>query len=275
MKRIGVLVLPMLWILTAGLSCSSESEGEGSLPPPEEEEYYTIRVMAYNIFHGEKTNGKIDMDRFAEIINDFSPDLVALQEVDVGVERSGGIDIPAELSERTDLDDYFFKHRNFQGGDYGNAILSKLPIVETAAIAGYKEGTYGVTFPFAKVELDEDTFIYFNTSHFSTDLNEREVHAQQLADYYETEIDKFPLLICGDLNAEPDDPELEVLFDEFAEADTTLSNTFSTRSGMRKKIDFILYPDNPNWEVLEFERKCPGDASDHCAIFAVLRYKKS
>lgn len=63
-----------------------------------------------------------------------------------------------------------------------------------------------------------------------------------------------------------------MLLEEFAEADTTYQNTFSTRTGLVKKIDFILYPRNDQWEVLETKVLCRGDASDHCGFFAVLRY---
>lgn len=271
------LVLFVLTFMMTGNSCSSESNSqeEEILPPVEEDKEFTIRVLTYNIYHGETTNGSINMDLFAEIINNENPDLVALQEVDKGVERSEGIDITQELSDRTGMEGYFFKFRDFQGGDYGNAILSKFPVLETDFIRGYKEGTHGVVFPFAKIQLDEDTHIYFNSSHLSTTLEEREVHTKQLAAYYEAELNKAPLIITGDLNATPESPEMEVLFESFKESDSTLSNTFSTRTGMRSKIDYILYPKNDNWEVIETKRICRIDASDHCAFLSVLKYTKS
>ena len=49
------------------------------------------RVMTYNIHHGEGTDSVIDMERIAQVINKWSPDLVALQEVDNGTTRSGNI----------------------------------------------------------------------------------------------------------------------------------------------------------------------------------------
>jgi endonuclease/exonuclease/phosphatase (EEP) superfamily protein YafD len=90
-------------------------------------------------------------------------------------------------------------------------------------------------------------------------------------DYYVASGRK-PMIITGDLNAEPHHDEIKMLLDEFAESDTTFQNTFSTRSGLVKKIDYVLYPRNDQWEVLETKVICRGDASDHCAFFAVLRY---
>ncbi|KAB7530265.1 hypothetical protein F8C76_01795 [Flagellimonas olearia] len=267
----------VMWIslfVLSFIACSSEAETDKENTPPEEGKEYVFRILTYNIFHGEKTNGDIDMDRFAEIINNESPDIVALQEVDKGVERSERLDIAMELGQRTGMDSYFFKFRDFQGGDYGSAILSTYPIREEHLIQGYRTGSTGVVIPFVKLEIDQGTYVYFNTSHFSTELEEREVHIKQAVNYYVNKVDRAPTLICGDLNAEPGSSEMEVVFEEFSESDKSLGNTFSTRTGMRKKIDYILHPKNDNWEVMETKRICPGDASDHCALLAVIKYRK-
>lgn len=241
-------------------------------PSPGQPTEYTLRVLTYNIYHGETTDGRVDMDLFGKIIREVNPDLVALQEVDKNAQRTGVIDITQELSKRTGLKGYFCKHRDFQGGEYGNAILSRFPVADVHLIEGFKTGEHGITIPFAKIELAPDTFIYFSSSHLTTRPAEREVQARQVAEYYTGVLERAPTLITGDLNAEPHHAELQMLFEEFAEADSTFANTFSTRTGMRKKIDFILYPDNDQWEVVETKVICREDASDHCAFFAVLKY---
>src|SRR4029450_13576186 len=56
---------------------------------------HTVRVLTYNIHHGEGTDGEFDLPRLARIIESSQPDLVALQEVDQGTERaSGGNQLP-------------------------------------------------------------------------------------------------------------------------------------------------------------------------------------
>jgi endonuclease/exonuclease/phosphatase family metal-dependent hydrolase len=249
---------------------------EQSTPPfnDSDGEYITLRILTYNIFHGETTAGTIDMDLFGNIIKEQNPDLVALQEVDKKTTRVGGIDITAELSKRTGLTGYFCKHRDYQGGEYGNAILSKYPVTNIDLIEGYRNTATGVTIPFAKIEVQKGIYIYFNTSHLSTDLIVREVHVRQLLDYYIKTLNRSPLLICGDLNAEPDAPEIKTLLTEFSLSDTTLANTFSTRTGMRKKIDYVLYPSNSDWQVVETKIIYRPEASDHCALLSVLKYKK-
>lgn len=241
---------------------------------------YTLRILTYNIYHGETTDGRVDMDLFGSIINDLKPDLVALQEVDKNAKRTGVIDITEELSKRTGLKGYFVKHRDFQGGEYGNAILSRFPVTDIDVIEGFQStpsapsasSGQGITIPFAKIMLAKGTEIIFSCTHLSTRLENRSAQVRQLMDYY-IATDRAPMIITGDLNAEPRHEEIKMLFEEFAEADTTFENTFSTRARLVKKIDYILYPRNDRWEVLETKVICRGDASDHCAFFAVVRYR--
>src|SRR5262245_60669168 len=57
-----------------------------------------LRVLSYNIHHGEGTDRRFNLARLAGVIERVQPDLVALQEVDVGTERSGGQNQLAELA---------------------------------------------------------------------------------------------------------------------------------------------------------------------------------
>jgi endonuclease/exonuclease/phosphatase family metal-dependent hydrolase len=86
--------------------------------------------MTYNIHHGEGTDGKIDLNRIAEVIVSQRADIVALQEVDRGVERTARRDLIAELAALTRMNYAFGRNIDYQGGEYGNAILSKFPIIK-------------------------------------------------------------------------------------------------------------------------------------------------
>src|SRR5688572_255745 len=59
----------------------------------------TVRVLTYNVHHGEGTDGKVDLPRIAAVIKAADPDLVALQEVDNKCRRSGKVDQTAELAK--------------------------------------------------------------------------------------------------------------------------------------------------------------------------------
>ena len=76
-----------------------------------------LRLVAYNIHHGEGMDGKLDLERIARVIAAEKPDLVALQEVDKGCKRSGSIDQAAKLAEFLKMDHRFGKFMDYQDGE--------------------------------------------------------------------------------------------------------------------------------------------------------------
>jgi hypothetical protein len=87
-----------------------------------------IRVMTYNIHHGEGLDGKVDLTRIADLIKAERADVVALQEVDRGVRRTAQRDMPAELAALTGMTCVFSNNFPYQGGEYGNAVLTRFPV---------------------------------------------------------------------------------------------------------------------------------------------------
>lgn len=96
---------------------------------PRESAPVTFRVMTYNIHHGEGLDGRVDLNRIAELVRAQQADIVALQEVDRGVQRTDRRDFPAELAALTGLTCVFSNNFAFQGGEYGNAVLTRFPVV--------------------------------------------------------------------------------------------------------------------------------------------------
>lgn len=87
-----------------------------------------FRVMTYNIHHGEGVDGRVDLERLAVVIREARADIVALQEVDKGVARTARRDLPAELAALTGLTCLFSNNFAYQGGEYGNALLTRFPV---------------------------------------------------------------------------------------------------------------------------------------------------
>src|SRR5687767_638720 len=88
----------------------------------------TLRVMTYNIHVGVGMDKKLDLQRIADVINKERPDLVGLQEVDRGVERTQRKDEIVELAAMTKMEYAFAHNLDYQGGQYGVAILSRFKI---------------------------------------------------------------------------------------------------------------------------------------------------
>jgi endonuclease/exonuclease/phosphatase family metal-dependent hydrolase len=87
-----------------------------------------ITVLVYNIHAGKDAKGVDNLERVAAIIRDSKADVVLLQEVDNGTTRSGKVDQAARLRDLTGFHGAFGKTIDFQGGEYGIAILSRWPI---------------------------------------------------------------------------------------------------------------------------------------------------
>jgi endonuclease/exonuclease/phosphatase family metal-dependent hydrolase len=125
-------LLGVLMAVVAG--CSSPGSVRGGDAKPEAAAP-TVRVLSYNIHHGEGVDGVLDLVRIAELIKASNADLVALQELDERTTRTGGVDQLNELARLTGMHAAFAPFMDFQGGRYGLGVLSKYPIADATPIA--------------------------------------------------------------------------------------------------------------------------------------------
>lgn len=90
----------------------------------------SLKVLCWNIHHGRGADDKVDLERIAAVIRGQEPDVVMLQEVDKNCTRTGKTDQPAELARLTGMKQVFGKAMDFQGGEYGQALLSRFPLTD-------------------------------------------------------------------------------------------------------------------------------------------------
>jgi len=158
-----------------------------------------IRVATYNILHAALKG----LDAIADVLRAIDPDLVALQEVDRGVARSGGVDQPAWLADRLGLHHAFACACPWEGGEYGLAILSRFPIAGTRvlrlpsrAILSLADGAEPRIMLSAGVDAPGGP-LTFNATHLGLHPTERMLQAEAIAG----ELAGRPrVLLCGDLN---------------------------------------------------------------------------
>jgi len=93
-----------------------------------------VRIVSYNIKHGRGMDDVVDLDRAAAVLRELGPDIVLLQEVDEVCGRSGDVDEAAYLAEALGMESRFCSFMDYDGGRYGLAALSGLPIVQTERI---------------------------------------------------------------------------------------------------------------------------------------------
>jgi endonuclease/exonuclease/phosphatase family metal-dependent hydrolase len=87
----------------------------------------TLRVMTYNIFAGNDLERRSNLARVAALIDSLAVDIALLQEVDRRTARSGGVDQAATIAEHAGRHAVFGSSMAFDGGEYGNAIVSRWP----------------------------------------------------------------------------------------------------------------------------------------------------
>jgi endonuclease/exonuclease/phosphatase family metal-dependent hydrolase len=88
----------------------------------------TLRVATFNMHHGRGMDGVVDLDRTAATISETGADVIALQELDRNVRRSGRIDQSARLRELTGMWVRFFPTTTFGGGEFGLAVAARDPL---------------------------------------------------------------------------------------------------------------------------------------------------
>ncbi len=87
----------------------------------------SLRLLTYNIRHCRGTDGRIAPERVARVIAALEPDIVALQEVDVGRKRTGGLDQAEAIARLTGLSAHFHPALQIAEERYGDALLTRLP----------------------------------------------------------------------------------------------------------------------------------------------------
>ncbi len=88
-----------------------------------------IKVLSYNIHRAIGVDRRFRPERIISILDHHRADVVLLQEVDVGVARSQGLDLAKELAQALDYPYYALGlNVKVKQGHYGNATLSRFPI---------------------------------------------------------------------------------------------------------------------------------------------------
>jgi len=236
-----------------------------------------LRVMSYNIHHCNPPaiTGKIDIEAIANVIKAQNPDLVALQEVDVNTIRSGKINQASLLAKMLGMNFIFAKGIDYEGGEYGVAILSKYPISENKTHRLTTQAdTKGEPRVLATVlvSLPNGRKIRFGTTHLDAqkaDTN-RLLQVRELNAIAQQE--KLPFIIAGDLNAKPGSTPINLFDGPYTRTCEDCEFTIPVINPKRT-IDFIAFKNGSPFEVISHQVIPERLASDHLPILSVLKFK--
>jgi endonuclease/exonuclease/phosphatase family metal-dependent hydrolase len=235
----------------------------------------TLRVLCYNIHYGQGNDGVYDINRLAGVIRDAKPDLVGLQEVDVGVRRSGQVHQLRRLGEQTGLAARYGPTQHYEGGLFGNAVLTRLPILDvvihplpyteaTPERTTYPRGAIAVT-----VTAPDNQPLRFVSTHFQHNVPEdRVAEAKAINKLFAN--DNLRTVLAGDLNAKPDEEPIQVLSEHWTHAlDPEAAPTVPSQNP-KVRIDYILSRPAPSFRLVSSEVIPEAMASDHRPVLAVF-----
>ena len=239
----------------------------------------TLRVLCYNIHYGQGTDGQYDLQRLADVINKAKPDLVALQEVDVGVKRSGRVHQARQLGKLTGMAVRYGPTQHYQGGLYGNAVMTRLPILDVEIHPlPYTESTpQRVTYPRGAIAVTVrgpgEKPLRFISTHFQHNLPEdRLAEAKAINKLF---IDQeVPTILAGDMNAIPDSDPIRELLEHWSNAIDDKATPTAPSTKPSSRIDYIFYQPEAMFRLTRTEVIEESVASDHRPVLAVFELAK-
>lgn len=170
--------------------------------PPTE---VSFRVMTYNVHRCRGLDRAWSPPRIAEVIASCHPDIVALQELDVGRARSGHIDQAEAIARDLGMDVQFFPTLRVMDELYGDAILSRWPAqtMKAGPLPGLRlPGLEPRGALWSLIQMGNATVNVINT-HLSVLGRERRIQVNALLgpDWLGHPQFREPVILMGDLNA--------------------------------------------------------------------------
>ena len=169
-----------------------------------------LRVMTYNIHGGRGMDGRIDLERLADVVAPFRPDIVAVQEVDVNRTRSGVVDQAEVLAQLLGLDLRFGCAIERGSERYGIATLSRLPFLDARLVSLPWRPSHPRSEPRCALVTRHrwnGTALDMVNTHLSIHFGERPGQVAALLDGLTSE----DMVLAGDFNCTPWSPAYRAL----------------------------------------------------------------
>ncbi|MGE0145257.1 MAG: endonuclease/exonuclease/phosphatase family protein [Planctomycetota bacterium] len=236
-----------------------------------------VRAVSYNIHHGEGVDGVLDLDRIAARLATFQADVIALQEVDLGVARTERRNQAAYLASKLGMHAAFGSFMPYQGGRYGMAVLSRWPLVAVRSLR-LPDGNEPRISLIVDVRLPSDRVLTIADVHFDwvQDDSFRYAQAQSLVEHLQGRLrdDSPAMLVLGDFNDTPGSRTLDRFREFTLEAPKPIADSFTFPStGADREIDFVFAAPASRWTPRRVSVADDPVASDHRPVFAELELR--
>ncbi|MFH1061987.1 MAG: glycosyltransferase [Candidatus Omnitrophota bacterium] len=244
----------------------------------------TIRIMTYNVHSCIGMDGKISPKRIARVIGRHEPDIVALQELDMGRKRTGGVDQPLLIAKALEMMYHFYPSVVVDDEErYGNAVLSRYPIelIRTGRLPGAikisraePRGVLWTVISIAGIRIN-----FLNTHlGFLPREGMRQTKALLGLEWVAHPVCDGPIILCGDFNALPNSQICRNIKQVLRDAQEELENhspkgTWSSHYPIRR-IDHVFI--SPEIEVTNVEvsrTDIDKISSDHLPLIVDIKFK--
>lgn len=230
-----------------------------------------LKVMTYNIHSGIGMDGVRDVHRISGVIKQTGADIIGLNEVQHKTTLSEGEAQEEVIASNLGYNYCFGKSIDHKGGAYGNALLSKYPIISNKIHIleqpkGYKEETRSIL----QCEiLVKDIKFNVLVTHLGLTSEERKKSSKYIVNLVK-ELDG-PVILVGDFNAEYDTEELQYIMTSLKDPVYELKNNrrIKTFDSLNPTIgiDFILISKDIKAKSVEVIK---SKASDHLPVVVPL-----
>lgn len=237
----------------------------------------TFRLLTYNIHSCVGTDRKLDPARIADVIAESKADIIALQEVDVGRGRTGGIDQAHMIASLLKMQASFHPALTVAEEQYGDAIISALPMSPAKAGPlprfGEPRGALAVD-----ITLGDRKLRVINT-HLGLRGRERVQQMTALLGPGWLGLrtgDDLPAVLCGDFNAIPPSAAYRLAVRTLKDAQRTGGRvarpTFPSKFPLMR-LDHIFLTEGLEADgTAVLRNRLTRLASDHLPLIADLRF---
>jgi endonuclease/exonuclease/phosphatase family metal-dependent hydrolase len=228
-------------------------------------------VASYNIHRGVGLDRRRDLDRIAKVIGEVGPDVIGLQEV-VREDGLPDADQAQYLASALGMTVVMGETRPFREGTYGNAVLTRLPVLTSVRcdLSCHGREPRGCL----RVDLGVDgTALHVFNCHFGLAFHERRAQVELLHAFLRAADCEGPRLLVGDFNEWHRGPVTRGLRREFSSPMRRMRRTHPAVFPLFR-LDRIYWDVELQGEEFHVHRsRLARVASDHLPVVARLRVR--
>ena len=228
-------------------------------------------IMTWNIHNAIGDDDIFSLNRIVEDIQNFSPGIVGLNEVDLGALKTASIDLPSYFAYKLNM--YYFYGYTFYK-HYGNVILSKYPILKAEIISLPKALASAEPRSLIKAKIQFNSSIWtIYVTHLSTEEDDRLIQVPYIISEIGKEVTFEKTIFMGDFNFEPSSMEYSLINSTSVLNFTDTYRILNSGPGFtahfnedhvpQKRIDYIMC--SPDLVPKTCQVFC-SLSSDHCSV---------